>query len=198
MQPDSSRHQIAVFIREGRRAAQQLSAIAEAAKSASSKDTSLGTTMTTMSTVLEQDFTVEGKKGALACPFSAAKTNAESAPGPDAADDTREPAPHGFSDPICAAMLEESTSQAGQAGKGAAKCPIRFMDQHSPEELAQYVEKHKHEIPRSHEVCVRRYQKSQEQIRKLDAKYGTLASMIKDLIQMHKPMLPLAELAEVE
>ncbi|KAK3060873.1 hypothetical protein LTR53_019968, partial [Teratosphaeriaceae sp. CCFEE 6253] len=30
-------------------------------------------------------------------------------------------------------------------------CPIRFMDQHSPEEVATYFEKHKHELPRSHE-----------------------------------------------
>ena len=52
-------------------------------------------------------------------------------------------------------------------------CPIRFLDQHSPEEVATYFEKHKHELPRSHEVCVRRYQKNEEQIRKLDAKYGS-------------------------
>ncbi|KAK3114808.1 hypothetical protein LTR53_006504 [Teratosphaeriaceae sp. CCFEE 6253] len=69
-------------------------------------------------------------------------------------------------------------------------CPIRFMDQHSPEEVATYFEKHKHELPRSHEVCVRRYQSNEEQIRQLDAKYGNLVSMIQGLGAKHKEMLP--------
>ncbi|KAM3416217.1 hypothetical protein BST61_g7823 [Cercospora zeina] len=69
-------------------------------------------------------------------------------------------------------------------------CPIRFLDQHSPEEVATYFEKHKHELPRSHEVCVMRYQSNEEQIRQLDAKYGNLVSMIQGLGQKHKEMLP--------
>ncbi|KAK0911861.1 hypothetical protein LTR91_019123 [Friedmanniomyces endolithicus] len=69
-------------------------------------------------------------------------------------------------------------------------CPIRFMDQHSPEEVATYFEKHKHELPRSHEVCVRRYQSNEEQIRELDAKYGNLVSMIQGLGAKHKELLP--------
>ncbi|USW52010.1 hypothetical protein Slin15195_G053290 [Septoria linicola] len=69
-------------------------------------------------------------------------------------------------------------------------CPIRFLDQHSPEEVATYFEKHKHELPRSHEVCVMRYQSNEEQIKELDAKYGNLVSMIQGLGQKHKELLP--------
>ncbi|KAK4502461.1 hypothetical protein PRZ48_005886 [Zasmidium cellare] len=69
-------------------------------------------------------------------------------------------------------------------------CPIRFLDQHSPEEVATYFEKHKHELPRSHEVCVMRYQSNEDQIKELDAKYGNLVSMIQGLGQKHKDMLP--------
>ncbi|KAK4958892.1 hypothetical protein LTR10_003689 [Elasticomyces elasticus] len=72
----------------------------------------------------------------------------------------------------------------------SAVCPIRFMDQHSPEEVATYFEKHKHELPRSHEVCVRRYQSNEFQIRELDAKYGNLVSMIQGLGRRHKELLP--------
>jgi len=69
-------------------------------------------------------------------------------------------------------------------------CPIRFIDQHSPEEVATYFEKHKHELPRSHEVCVRRYQSNEESIRQLDAKYGNIVSMIQGLGKKHKDYLP--------
>ena len=70
------------------------------------------------------------------------------------------------------------------------KCPIRFLDDHSPEEIAKYFENHKHEIPRSHEVCVKRYQSNSESIRQLDAKYGSLVNMIQGLGMKHQPMLP--------
>ena len=69
-------------------------------------------------------------------------------------------------------------------------CPIRFLNQHSPEEVATYFEKHKHELPRSHETCVRRYQSNEQQIRELDEKYGNLVSMIQGLGVKHQPMLP--------
>ena len=59
-----------------------------------------------MSTVaLEQDFTVEGKKGSLACPFSAAP-QAHSQGGGEAEGE----APHQSADPMCAAMGEDGTS----------------------------------------------------------------------------------------
>jgi len=143
-----------------------------------------------MSTVLEQDFTVEGKKGLLACPFSSSQEPVGTPHSGDLTGTTPDPTPHKSSDPICAAMLEETTMTAAPV---PSKCPIRFLDKHSPEEIARYVETHKHEIPRSHEVCVRRYQRNEEQIRKLDAKYGSLVSMINDLSHLHRPMLPTAD-----
>ena len=73
------------------------------------------------------------------------------------------------------------------------KCPIRMLDERSPEEIAKFFENHKHEIPRSHEVCVRRYQSNSQTIRELDAKYGNLANMIKGLGMKHQPLLPSKE-----
>jgi hypothetical protein len=97
-------------------------------------------------------------------------------------------------DPICAALYSESHPSPPPSVTGsAAKCPIRFLDQHSPEEVARYFQTHKHEIPRSHEVCVKRYQRNEEDIRKLDAKYGNLVSMISGLGQKHQPMLQVKE-----
>ena len=143
-----------------------------------------------MSTALEKDFTVQGKKGNLQCPFS-------KQPSPPNDDDAVAPPaqPHGrvhhdSDDPICMAMYEESMSQPPPSGTGASKCPIRFMDKHTPEEIAHYVETHKHELPRSHEVCLRRYQKSEDQMKKRDSKYGNIVSMIEGLSQLHQPMLP--------
>ena len=186
----NTQHHIALLIREGRRAAQQLSAAADASGTGSSKETATVTTMTTLSTMLEQDFTVEGRKGPLGCPFTAVALPSPDETLLDDADAARDTTPHRSSDPICAAMFEEATAHPAPDKGTPAKCPIRFLDQHSPEEIAHYVEKHKHQIPRSHEVCVRRYQKNEDQIRKLDAKYGNLVSMIQDLSQLHKPMLP--------
>ena len=163
---------------------------------------------TSLSTVLEQDFTVQGKKGSLLCPFArpatANKSNMElqHSQGSGTLDSDRPLTPsegrdhtrHQSGDPICAALYAESIGSAPPSVTGsAAKCPIRYMDQHSPEEIAQYFETHKHEIPRSHEVCVKRYQRNEDDIRKLDAKYGNLVSMIQGLGQKHQPMLPTKE-----
>lgn len=108
-----------------------------------------------------------------------------------------------FVDPIKAEICglsdhqdqEPSTCErAPQPTTGAQEepgvCPIRFLDQHSPEEVATYFEKHKHELPRSHEICVKRYQSNEQQIRELDEKYGNLVSMIQGLGAKHKGMLP--------
>ncbi|KAK0731599.1 hypothetical protein B0H67DRAFT_79690 [Lasiosphaeris hirsuta] len=207
-QAGNAQHQIALLIREGRKAAQQLIAgmVDMSKDGGSSKETSslspVTENMTSTSTALEQDFTVEGRKGSLACPFSAKPEAVESRRSPEhrghsqnLTGTTVDITPHKSSDPICAAMQEETMSAPAQ---GASKCPIRFLDKHSPEEIAHYVETHKHEIPRSHEVCVRRYQKNEEQIRKLDAKYGNLVSMINDLSHLHQPMLPSAANADLE
>lgn len=185
-QDGGSQHQVALLIREGRKAAQQLAAGMVDA----------GTDMTTtVPAVLEQDFTVQGRQGMLACPFSAKPNQDGGLPGDaepvdgsqDLAGVMADPTPHKSSDPICAAMLEDPSAPSVSA---RSKCPIRFLDKHSPEEIANYVKTHKHEIPRSHEVCVRRYQKNEEQIRKLDAKYGSLVNMVQDLSHLHRPMMP--------
>ncbi|KAK6843368.1 hypothetical protein PG987_004228 [Apiospora arundinis] len=190
--PSDSKHQIALLIREGRSAASSLTELSRSSHS-SREDSMLPTTMTSMSTILEQDFTVEGKKkGSLDCPFS--RPISEEAEVQDVQDGSHQgnvdSTPHQSSDPICAAMYEETGSQHASAQGGASKCPIRYMDQHSPEEIAHYLETHKHELPRSHEVCVRRYQKNEEHIRKLDAKYGSLVHMVEGLSRIHQPMLP--------
>jgi hypothetical protein len=97
-----------------------------------------------------------------------------------------------FHDPIRAEIcgLEQPASGAPSIEGSAPLCPIRFLDQHSPEEVAQYFEKHKHELPRSHEICVKRYQSNEASIRELDARYGSLVTMIQGLGQVHQPMLP--------
>ena len=109
-----------------------------------------------------------------------------------------------FADPIKAEICglsdhdEESPHSEGamrdhleaQENAEVGVCPIRFLEKHSPEEMATYFERHKHELPRSHEVCVKRYQSNEKQIRELDAKYGNLVSMIQGLGAKHKDMLP--------
>jgi hypothetical protein len=97
-----------------------------------------------------------------------------------------------FHDPIRAEIcgFDDPASAAPSVEGSAPLCPIRFLDQHSPEEVAQYFEKHKHELPRSHETCVKRYQSNEESIKELDAKYGSLVTMIQGLGQVHQPMLP--------
>ena len=82
------------------------------------------------------------------------------------------------------------TAPSVQGSSTDKVCPIRFLDQHSPEEVAAYFELHKHELPRSHEICVKRYQSNEEQIRQLDAKYGNIVSMIQGLGQKHVSLLP--------
>ncbi|KAI0486195.1 hypothetical protein F4859DRAFT_469451 [Xylaria cf. heliscus] len=176
-----SKHQIAVIIREGRRVASSLTDFSKSSQTSRSRDSLDPTTMTSMSTILEQDFTVEGKKGSLDCPFT---QSTEQAPQSNGHQSHQDAVAH-HEDPICAAMFDDAGSQTA-----AVKCPIRYLDQHSPEEIADYLEKHKHELPRSHEVCVRRYQKNEEHIRKLDAKYGNLVSMVEGLGKIHQPMLP--------
>ena len=74
-----------------------------------------------------------------------------------------------------------------------SKCPIRMLDERSPEEIAEYFETHKHEIPRSHEICVRRYQSNEASIRQLDAKYGSLVNMLQGLGMKHQSLLPARE-----
>ena len=77
--------------------------------------------------------------------------------------------------------------------ESSSRCPIRMLDERSPEEVAEYFETHKHEIPRSHEICVKRYQSNEHSIRQLDAKYGSLKTMLQGLGMKHQPLLPAKE-----
>ena len=174
--------------------ASQLASLRETSKTTDSSRVTFSQTsrshQTSMSTQLEHDYTVEGKKGDLQCPFTKIAPTSEDGQEVAQEDGAKDHLPHPPSDPICAAMFEEPASQAGTNATAGIKCPIRFMDKHSPEEIANYVEAHKHELPRSHEVCLRRYQKNEHQIRKLDSKYGNVVSMIEGLSHLHQPMLP--------
>lgn len=142
----------------------------------------------------------------LACPFASMKPS-------HVGDSQRTWSPHGtftprpdpyptlsnheqaVEDPIAAESRHTGASSPPPSANGStSKCPIRFLDQHSPEEVAEYFKHHKHEIPRSHEVCVRRYQSNTESIRQLDAKYGNLVTMIQDLGIKHQSLLPNHEL----
>ena len=147
---------------------------------------------------LEQDFTTKGAQGELKCPFAEKAASQRSRrlaslhqrptllpTPPDFKDQL-------FSDPIAAEFHPDAFgfgSPPASAHDTTTKCPIRFLDDHSPEEIAKYFENHKHEIPRSHEVCVKRYQSNAESIRQLDAKYGSLVNMIQGLGVKHQPML---------
>ncbi|KAG5972233.1 hypothetical protein E4U58_006835 [Claviceps cyperi] len=199
-------HQIAVLIRDGRRVANKINAVDSSSKTSISGRRSVSHTshdQTPMSTALEQDFTVEGKKGNLQCPFSKA-ASASGATKPDThSRHDPDKTPHHSADPICAAMVEKATShsqptahEAGADAGASSKCPIRFLDKHSPEEIAHYVETHKHALPRSHEVCLRRYQRNEMQMKRMDSKYGNMISMIEGLSHIHQPMLPTSDDAD--
>lgn len=150
---------------------------------------------------LERNFTTNGTQGSLHCPFSKPQTprsgsqaQAEHEDEPKIQVDT---CGHADPDPIEAEREERrsSTTPSARASSSAgqcpvSRCPIRYMDKHSPEEVAEYVEKHKHEIPRSHAICVKRYQRDPQNMRQLDAKYGGLINMISGLSAKHQAFLP--------
>lgn len=211
----SSKQQTALAIRDGRRAVRELAAkrgrVAGSTTTGTSGTSSamrLSAPPVALSTALEQDFTVPGRESSLLCPYALqtrCKDPVMDSPNSQGAStlesdqpstplDAKDFTPHHSADPICAAMYAETMCSAPPSVAGsAAKCPIRYLDQHSPEEVARYFETHKHEIPRSHEVCVKRYQRNEDGIRRLDAKYGNLVSMIQGLGQKHQPMLPTEE-----
>lgn len=151
---------------------------------------------------LEKDFTTNGTQGNLHCPFS--KPNkmqsanaSEAASGKSLAPKVQIEATcgHEHLDPIKAELEDRHSSHtpsvpSSKGGCPVSRCPIRFLDQHSPEEIAEYVERHKHEIPRSHAICVKRYQRNPQDMRQLDAKYGGLTSMIAGLGVKHQAFLP--------
>lgn len=124
----------------------------------------------------EHDFTTQGRIGNLDCPF-----------GKLGLPDTPE-----SQDPIAAEFHQDQVSvNASTSASGAlGRCPIRFLDKHSPAEVAEYFSKHKHELPRSHQVCVQRYSNNLAGAKQLDAKYGSMVNMIQGLGVKHKQYLP--------
>lgn len=148
------------------------------------------------SAALERDFTTNGVKGSLRCPFAKSSDQPHSANGlPNGTNDLSklpngDTCGHDDLDPIKAELNQDKfSSPAVSARSSAARCPIRYLDRHKPEEVAQYFENHKHEIPRSHAICVKRYQDSQS-MRQLDAKYGSFVNMIQGLGTKHQAFLP--------
>ncbi|KAF2754913.1 hypothetical protein EJ05DRAFT_479319 [Pseudovirgaria hyperparasitica] len=156
--------------------------------------------------VLERDFTIPGTPSKLNCPFAKVRTPSNlrrsftsrrsSVSKVNSSSNTRHSRTSSFRDPIQAEIcgrdsMAGKTPEVNVEEATTAVCPIRFLDQHKPEEVASYFEKHKHEIPRSHEVCIKRFQSNADQIRQLDNKYGNLVSMIQGLGQKHQPLLPL-------
>lgn len=142
------------------------------------------------SSALERDFTTNGVRGSLQCPFAKTADKQESTSG--TRDDRNNQANSTCEyDPIKAEFSQDRVSSTGISSRSSvARCPIRYLDQHSPEEVAQFFENHKHEIPRSHAVCIKRYQKDVSTMRQIDAKYGnSLVDMIQGLGKKHKPFL---------
>ena len=138
------------------------------------------------------------------CPFSALRTRGDLHNAEKAALTTHRPEflptppatqEHFMHNPVPNSSRNNNLSPPpSMSGSGSAsKCPIRLLDERSPEEIAEYFETHKHEIPRSHEVCVKRYQSNEQSIRQLDAKYGSLVNMLQGLGMKHQPWLPAQE-----
>jgi hypothetical protein len=149
---------------------------------------------------MEKDFTTSGVPSKLGCPF--APTSGQQTPLITPRSSTSRTSLRGslrgrrskrpsFNDPIRAEICGNDLASASASVDGsAAVCPIRFLDQHAPEDVAKYFEKHKHELPRSHEVCINRFQSNTESIEQLDRKYGNLVSMIQGLGEKHQAWLP--------
>lgn len=151
-------------------------------------------------TALEEDFTTPGTPGRLGCPFTASRRprSANSNKGISTPRSStsrislgRRSKRASFHDPIKVDICGNSAMVPEASIEGSVPlCPIRFLDQHSPEEVARYFEKHKHELPRSHENCVKRFQENEGALRSLDSRYANIVSMVNDLGKVHQPMLP--------
>ncbi|KAH7383231.1 hypothetical protein BKA66DRAFT_570268 [Pyrenochaeta sp. MPI-SDFR-AT-0127] len=203
---DVERKSRAVVIRKAEEAATELHAPADASGvkiwsgPSADKATVLPDIQTNaLKSPLEKDFTTAGSPSKLGCPF-AASGSGRGSPLATPRSSTSRLSLRGrrskrpsFTDPIRAEICGNdlaSTSPSVAASGSAAVCPIRFLDQHDPEEVAKYFEKHKHELPRSHEVCITRFQSNQDSIEQLDRKYGNLVNMIQGLGQTHQAWLP--------
>lgn len=156
---------------------------------------------------LEQDFTTPGTPGRLGCPFapnmrprSSGSNIGVSTPRSSISRVSlgRRSKRASFHDPIRAESCVNNVAKDPSVEGSVPLCPIRFLDQHSPEEVAKYFENHKHELPRSHEFCVKRFQENDLALQNLDSKYANMVTMVKELGKVHGPMLPDAEDIEAE
>ncbi|OAL52254.1 hypothetical protein IQ07DRAFT_670617 [Pyrenochaeta sp. DS3sAY3a] len=153
---------------------------------------------TSIKSPIEKDFTTAGTPSKLSCPFASSSARGSPLATPRSSTSRlslrgRRSKRPSFTDPIRAEICGNdvaSSSPSVAASGSAAVCPIRFLDQHDPEEVAKYFEKHKHELPRSHEVCITRFQSNQDSIEQLDRKYGNMVNMIQGLGQKHQAWLP--------
>lgn len=149
-----------------------------------------------MSTI-ERDFTTNGTPSKLGCPFAANSPRQSPLATPRSSISRmsqrgRRSKRPSFNDPIRAEIcgIDAPASASASVEGSAGVCPIRFLDQHDPQDVAKYFEKHKHELPRSHEVCINRFQSNTDSIQELDRKYGDLVSMIQGLGLKHQAWLP--------
>lgn len=157
-------------------------------------------------TTLEQDHTIARRPGQLGCPFAGMQPPPSSLRKENSRHDLPTPRSSGsniefnesrsrrqsFNDPLRPEVIPDSepSDEESEQGSNGPACPIRFLDQHSPEDVAKYFEEHKHELPQSHAACVKRFETNSDSIKQLDAKYGSLVTMIQGLGQKHQPMLP--------
>ncbi|KAF2749543.1 hypothetical protein M011DRAFT_398494 [Sporormia fimetaria CBS 119925] len=160
------------------------------------KETLPSSTRSGPNSQIEKDFTTLGTPSKLGCPFAAGSRKPSPLATPRSSVSRvslrgRRSKRPSFTDPIRAEICPNDMASATESVEGsAAVCPIRFLNEHAPEEVAKYFENHKHEIPRSHEVCIKRFQSNTESIQQLDRKYGDLVSMIQGLGQKHQEFLP--------
>jgi hypothetical protein len=146
---------------------------------------------------LEEDFTTEGTPGRLGCPFSNNRGTSTPRSSISRHSIGRRSKRASFHDPMKTdtMTIPSAVASAPRAPSIAVEdsvplCPIRFLDQHSPEEVAKYFEDHQHELPRSHEICIKRFQDNEDALASLDSKYANIVTMVNDLGQKHQQMLP--------
>lgn len=150
---------------------------------------------------LEKDFTTQGPRGNLDCPFSKPplpifQAMADNNAKEDEPKVLMDICGHDDLDPIRLELEQRRNSNTpsgpsvGSTGSCAVLCPIRFLDKHTPEEVAEFVERHKHDIPRSHAACIARYQDDPAKMRQMDMKYGDLTNLVHELSSKHLPYLP--------
>ncbi|KAJ4359087.1 hypothetical protein N0V95_002481 [Ascochyta clinopodiicola] len=200
---DVERKSRAVVIRQAEVAAAALRAPTEDAgvriwsgPQADPQTISSNTQTSSVTSPMEKDFTALGTPSKLGCPFASGAGRRSSLATPRSSTSRlssrgRRSKRPSFTDPIRAEICGNNPSSPSVSVEGSAVvCPIRFLDQHDPEEVAKYFEKHKHELPRSHEVCITRFQSNQESIDQLDRKYGNIVNMIQGLGQKHQAWLP--------